>query len=70
MFQIPALIVMTIAATRMYRSLVEFSDLGGHEANTEPKMSFAAPISHNRGEETLRRSTEDYPLADVGQYIS
>ena len=28
MFQPPALIVMTIAATRMYRSLIEFSDLG------------------------------------------
>ena len=28
MFQSPALIVMTIAATRMYRSLIEFSDLG------------------------------------------
>jgi hypothetical protein len=26
MFQTPALIVMTIAATRMYRSLIEFSD--------------------------------------------
>jgi hypothetical protein len=28
MFQPPALIVMTIAATRMYRSLAEFFDLG------------------------------------------
>jgi hypothetical protein len=28
MFQPLALIVMTIAATRMYRSLIEFSDLG------------------------------------------
>ena len=28
MFQTPALIVMTISATRMYRSLIEFSDLG------------------------------------------
>ena len=28
MFQLPALIVMTISATRMYRSLIEFSDLG------------------------------------------
>lgn len=28
MFQNPALIVMTIAATRMYRCLIEFSDHG------------------------------------------
>jgi hypothetical protein len=28
MFQPPALIVMTIAATRMYRSLIEFYDHG------------------------------------------
>ena len=28
MFQIPSLIVMTIAATRMYRSLTDFTDPG------------------------------------------
>jgi len=41
MFQTPALVVMTIAATRMYRSLIEFSDLENGAENTEPKLELS-----------------------------
>jgi hypothetical protein len=99
MFLPPALIVMTIVATRMYRSLIEFSDLGyyissilpfcpyancgrcltcftafrtrrGRGANIESKMIFSAPIPLNRMEVTLHRTSDAYPPANVGQYVS
>ena len=38
--------------------------------NTAPKMRFATPIPPNRVELTLHRTSEAYPPAKVGQYVS
>jgi len=83
MFQIPALVVMTIAATRMHRSLTDFTYSGqcvscfdAHPdrrrsmANTDPKLIFAAPIPLDRVEVTSHKSSEDYLPVNMGQLAS
>jgi len=76
MFQTPALIVMTIAATRMHRSLTDFAQSGnffdthpalrGRAANAEPKMIFASPISLV----AVNKSSDDHTPTNMGQYAS
>ncbi|KAN0141808.1 hypothetical protein V8E53_000270 [Lactarius tabidus] len=79
MFQIPALIVLTIAATRMHRSLTDFTHSGfvgtyptrrGHMANTDPKLNFAGPISLDQVEVVVHTSSEDYSPVNMKQYAS
>jgi len=78
MFQTPALIVMSIGATRMHRCLADFANSGSQTldtysirkwrtANTDPKLIFAAPNLLNREENTASQS-EDHLLANLGQY--
>ena len=100
MFQTPTLIVMTIAATRMHRSLTDFtysgyytsrllcsvlllspgsecvSCFGTHPnrircmANTNSKLTFAAPIPLDRVEVTVHKSSEDHPPVNKCQLSS
>ncbi|KAF8264186.1 hypothetical protein EI94DRAFT_1738980 [Lactarius quietus] len=73
MFQTPALIMLTIGATRMHRSLVNFasSDCRTFDARPTGKVSaimFAAPIPHSQVEAAFHVSSEsaDYPPANIG----
>ncbi|KAF8261249.1 hypothetical protein EI94DRAFT_821028 [Lactarius quietus] len=78
MFQTPALIVMSIASTRMHRSLTNFNHTGsfdayptrGHSTNTDPERIFSAPPPLDRVEVVIHTSSEDYPPAKTGQYAS
>jgi len=78
-FQAPTLIVMSIAATRMHRSLTDFADSGsqafvtcrilkGRTTKTDPKQILAWPIPQNQVEVTLNKPPEDCPPANMGQY--
>ena len=99
MFQTPALIVMSIAATRMYRSLTDFTSTSGYYASrlfrcshakrdrcrsslhtsqiqsgrtmkSDPRRISSAPIPLDRLEVAVHRSSEEYPQANMGQYVS
>ncbi|KAI9432741.1 hypothetical protein H4582DRAFT_2061560 [Lactarius indigo] len=84
MFQTPSLIVMSIAATRMYRSLTDFTSTSGllfdttqtrsgRTTTSEPKRISTAPIPLDRigMEVAVHRSYEDdYPAAHAGRYSS
>ncbi|KAN0141805.1 hypothetical protein V8E53_000267 [Lactarius tabidus] len=78
MFQTPALIGMSIAATRMYRSLTDFTDScgryptpKGRTSNTDPKLVFSAPIPLPKPVAVaVNRSLNDYPPAKTDQYAS
>jgi hypothetical protein len=67
MFQPPALIVMTIVATRMYRSLVEFADLGYYTSRllrsllmlTRPMSHFFRHLSNLKGARGEYRTQND-----------
>jgi len=78
MFQTPALIGMSIAATRMYRSLTDFTDAGprsfdpdptGRErtAKTDPKRIFAVQIPPTQVAEAVHTSSKDRAPANMGQ---
>ncbi|KAF8256865.1 hypothetical protein EI94DRAFT_1836410 [Lactarius quietus] len=80
MFQTPALIVMTIGATRMHRALAEFANSDcqafdvhptrkGRKANPNPKIMFAAPITLSRVEVAFHMSSEtaDHSPANMGR---
>ncbi|KAF8268700.1 hypothetical protein EI94DRAFT_1727082, partial [Lactarius quietus] len=66
MFQTPALIVMSIGATRIHRSLTDFTHSRfqhlpyseGTYGNIDPKRIFAVPISLNRLEVTVHTSSD------------
>jgi len=79
MFQTPALIVMTIAATRMHRSLSEFVHSGAVDtystrrgcqciAKKGLKPIFTVPIPPNQVEEAVHKTPEDYSPGNIGQY--
>jgi hypothetical protein len=80
MFQTPSLIVMAIAATRMYRSLTDFSTSSGftsyntsqtrsgRTASSDPKRITTAPIPLDRVEVAGSRSSEDCPTAHASSY--
>jgi len=78
MFQTPAIIGMTIAATRMYRSLSDFTSSSGafdacatrNITNTDPKRMFASPIPLGRVKVAVHTTSEGYPRANIGQYAS
>lgn len=80
MFQTPSLIVMSIAATRLYRSLTDFTSFSGsydtsqsrsgRMAVSDPKRGSTAPIPLDRLEVSVHRSFDDYPQAHAGQYGS
>jgi len=81
MFQTPALIGMSIAATRMYRSLTDFTNSDrtsfttygtpkAHSANTDPKVVFSAPVPLDRVEVAIHTSSEEYPSTDMSQCAS
>ncbi|KAF8259719.1 hypothetical protein EI94DRAFT_1790375 [Lactarius quietus] len=69
MFQAPALVVMSIAATRMYRSLTEFTSPSGsfytsqirhgRAMRSDPNRFIAAPIQLDRVDVVVSRSSED-----------
>jgi len=76
MFQTPALIVMSIAATRMYRSLADFTSPSGCFENSQvpsgrtmssdPRLFPSAPIPLSRVDVAVHRSSE----ANIGQFVS
>ncbi|KAN0141803.1 hypothetical protein V8E53_000265 [Lactarius tabidus] len=77
MFQTPALIGMTIAATRMYRSLTDFSKSGPISSSfdtyatqiTNTKQIFEVQLPLDRMEVAVHTSTEDCPPPpNLGQY--
>jgi hypothetical protein len=79
MFLNPALIVMSIGASRIHRSLTDFTDSGskafeiyptrkGRLAITDPNQIFPEQGPLNRVEVILHQSSEDYPPANMGQY--
>jgi hypothetical protein len=77
MFQTPALIGMTIAATRMYRSLTDFSDSGQSRSSfdtyatqiTDTKQIFELQLPLDRMEVAVHTSTEDCPPPpNLGHY--
>jgi hypothetical protein len=79
MFQTPALIGMSIAATRMYRSLTDFTSpesfdsylsVTGHTANAHPKRIFSAPVAVSRVEVAVHTSSEGYPPTMTDQRTS
>jgi len=80
MFQTPALITMSIAATRLYRSLSDFNNRGSSISSDYPKNSFSttetnphirvAPIPLNRMEVSVVTNSEQYPTAQTGHYGS
>ncbi|KAN0141799.1 hypothetical protein V8E53_000261 [Lactarius tabidus] len=76
MFQAPALIWMTIAATRMYRSLTDFPDSGRSAFDTsqtqitDTKQIFEVQIPLDRVVVAVHRSSADHPPANTGQYAS
>ena len=97
MFQTPAVIGMTIASTRMYRSLTDFTSSSGYYAfssllcphaenrryrrsfdtyetrnvtNNDPKRMFASPNPLGRVEVAVHTTSEGYPPANIGQYVS
>ncbi|KAF8261251.1 hypothetical protein EI94DRAFT_1833425 [Lactarius quietus] len=81
MFQTPALVVMSIVATRMYRSLTDFTDSGrnaydthptrrARTANTDPTDIFSPPIPLDQMEVAIHTSSEGYQHAKAGQYAS
>jgi len=73
MFLMPSMIIMSIAATRMYRSLVDF--LSNHVAmDSEPprrightasnaKLTFAVPTPKKRVEVAVHTIHEEYPIS-------
>ncbi|KAN0141813.1 hypothetical protein V8E53_000275 [Lactarius tabidus] len=80
MFQTPALIVMSIAATRMYRSLADFTsssgsfdtsqDPSGRTMSSNPRRFPSAPIPLSRVDVAVHRSSEDSAPANIGQFAS
>jgi hypothetical protein len=77
MFQTPALIVMSIGATRIHRSLTDYTNSDsktfeiystrrGRKAITDLKPIFAARIPLNLVEVVLHKPSEDYPPTRVG----
>ncbi|KAH9061923.1 hypothetical protein EDB87DRAFT_386559 [Lactarius vividus] len=84
MFQTPSLIVMSIAATRMYRSLIDFTSTSGllfdstqtrsgRTTTSEPKRISTAPIPLDRigMEVAVHRSyEEDYAPVHADRYSS
>ncbi|KAH9061919.1 hypothetical protein EDB87DRAFT_386440 [Lactarius vividus] len=84
MFQTPSLIVISIAATRMYRSLIDFTGTSGllfdssqtrsgRTTTSEPKRISTAPIPLDRigMEVAVHRSyKEDYPPVHADRYSS
>ncbi|KAN0141797.1 hypothetical protein V8E53_000259 [Lactarius tabidus] len=79
MFQTPAIMGMTICATRMHRSLTDFTNPEsfhtypirmGHAANRVPKPLSAAAAPLDRVEVAVHTSSEDYPPLNMGQYAS
>ncbi|KAN0141453.1 hypothetical protein V8E53_000698 [Lactarius tabidus] len=79
MFQIPAIIGMSICATRMYRSLTDFTNpksfdnylpSTGHTANAHPKRIFSAPVAVSRVEVAVHTSSEAYPPTMKDQRVS
>ncbi|KAH9013739.1 hypothetical protein EDB85DRAFT_2157971 [Lactarius pseudohatsudake] len=83
MFQTPSFIVMSIAATRMYRSLTDFTSTSGlldstqtrsgRTTTSEPKRISTAPIPLDRigMEVAVHRSyEEDYPPVHADRYSS
>jgi len=80
MFQTPALIVMSIAATRMYRSLSDFTSTSGSFETSEnrsgrtmksnPRRISAVPIPLDRLEVAAQRPSDDSVPANKDQFIS
>ncbi|KAF8259720.1 hypothetical protein EI94DRAFT_1750784 [Lactarius quietus] len=80
MFQTPALIVMSIAATRTYRSLAEFTSPTGsfytsqiesrRAISSDPKRFNAAPIPLDRVDPAVHRSSEDSTPANMSKFFS
>jgi hypothetical protein len=79
MIQTPALIVMTIAATRMHRSLSEVVHSGHVDTNPTRgvcqcitkkglKPIFTVPIPLDQAEKAVHKTSEDYPPKKVRQY--
>jgi len=77
MFQTPALITMSIASTRMYRSLSDFSSSDISQSTTQTrsapgtKLTFAGPVQLNHMEVTVHTNSEQYPsqTSQYGLYI-
>jgi len=74
MFQLPAVIINTIAATRIYRSLADYTfgsssislDVGSSKGDTKAskmKWNNLTPISRNRIEVTVDTAYEQYPTS-------
>jgi len=77
MFQTPSLITMSIAATRMYRSLINFNstDVSQEVRETCPtdlegKRVSAAPIPLNRMRVSVHTDYERYPVSRYGSSIT
>ncbi|KAH9954863.1 hypothetical protein BC827DRAFT_1272185 [Russula dissimulans] len=80
MFQTPALITMSIAATRLYRSLSDFNNRGSSISSDFQKSGSSttethphirvAPIPLNRMEVSMVTSSEQYPVTQTGHYGS
>jgi hypothetical protein len=83
MFQTPGLVVMSIGATQMHRSLTDFADSGrtcssfdsyptrcGDMASTDPKRIFPTSVPLNRVEVSVHTSSnsKDYTPENMGQY--
>lgn len=78
MFLLPAIIVMSIAATRMHRSLSDYAHSSGssfdtyptrrgHTSNSDPR-TLTTPIPLDRVEVAVHTSSQDYPLTKVDSY--
>ncbi|KAH9968286.1 hypothetical protein BJV74DRAFT_868595 [Russula compacta] len=81
MFLMPTLITMSIAATRMYRSLADFSSAAditrGSEGpqrigHTAPNARLTAnmPISYSQMEVAVHTTYEQYPASQTDQHVS
>jgi hypothetical protein len=79
MFQTPAVIGMSMAATRMYRFLTDFTNPEsfrtypaqmGYAANPVPKPGFAVVNPLDRVEVAVHTTSEVYPPENMGQYAS
>ncbi|KAF8259718.1 hypothetical protein EI94DRAFT_1750774, partial [Lactarius quietus] len=75
----PALIIMSIGATRIHRSLTDFtpsnsqafniySNQRGHTGNIDPKRIFAVPISLNQVEVTVQTTSDSENYSPANMY--
>jgi len=79
MFLMPSLVIMTIAATRMYRSLADFcsNDVAMDSENTprlgravsNPKSNFTVPAPPKRMEEAVHTTREKYLTSSADQNV-